>query len=175
MITTWLLGDDVRPGVVGVGLIDLHLILVLDVARAAIMVGVAMGNDENFEVPGVEAQCDQAWNDVFVYVEGVVHCVDQDQAVTGLDHPRSVLSVADIVEIVENLGRQRILQQALRRTTCVAIAVDQSGMPPAQFLRRIGARLGEMRLGAARALGRSGTSDVELGESLRRPHKGNCQ
>ena len=83
------------------------MILADQVGRAAVMIAVAVGDDDVLDARRVEAEAAQAALDQLGGFLAVVEGVDQDDAVGRVDRPGADPFRADVVEIVERLARRR--------------------------------------------------------------------
>jgi hypothetical protein len=85
----------------------------LEQRRAFVMIAMGMGDDDIFDIGGVQSQLAEALDDLRLHGV-IVQRINQDDATAGLQRPGGMDLGADPIEIVEHLGRLGIPGGAVR-------------------------------------------------------------
>ena len=124
---------------VGPGHDDARLVALLEELRAAVMVGMRVGDDGVADRRRIEPELLQPAGDLFF--DGVVEeRVDHDDPRRRGDRPRGVLGLADEVEVVEHFHRLGIPGRALRWPWRAAATRRPASSRPAARRSRHGAQ-----------------------------------
>ena len=95
-------------------------VLLLEIRRAAKMIGVPVPDDDHLHVRRVEPDLLQRRLDDFFGFLHRVERVDQDDALAGRNRPRANRVEAEVIEVVENLDRVDLPQRLGRQAGVLA-------------------------------------------------------